>query len=91
MTREEVQKRVFDVYHEQLGVNETDLALDKNIVEDLGADDLDVIECVMSLEEEFGYAITEEEAEGIKTLGDAVSLIARKLGDENAPLISSIC
>lgn len=86
MTREEVQKKVFDVYHEQLGVNEADIALDKNIVEDLGADDLDVIECVMALEEEFGYAIFEEEAEGIKTLGDAVNLIEKKLGDDTAPL-----
>ena len=91
MTREDIQKRVFDIYHEQLGVDEKNLALDKNIVDDLGADDLDEIECVMALEEEFGYAITEEEAEGIKTVGDAVNLIEKKLGDENAPLISSIC
>lgn len=91
MTREDIQKRVFDIYHEQLGVDEKNLALDKNIVDDLGADDLDEIECIVSLEEEFGYAITEEEAVGIKTIGDAVNLIEKKLGDENAPLISSIC
>lgn len=86
MTREAIQKQVFGVYRDQLGVDEKDLALDKNIVEDLGADDLDVIECVMGLEEEFGYAISEDEAEGIKTIGDAVNLIEKKLGDDTAPL-----
>ena len=90
MTREEIQKRVFDVYHEQLGVEETDLGLDKNIVDDLGADDLDEVECIMSLEEEFGYAITEGESQSIKTLGDAVNLIEKKLADKNAPTLKSL-
>lgn len=90
MTREEIQKKVIGVYHDQLGIEKTKLALDKNIIDDLGADDLDEIECIMALEEEFGYAITEEEAEGIKTLGDAVNLIEKKLADKNATTLKSL-
>lgn len=90
MTREEIQNKVIDVYHDQLGIEKTKLALDKNIIDDLGADDLDEIECIMALEEEFGYAITEEEAEGIKTLCDAVNLIEKKLADKNATTLKSL-
>lgn len=91
MERAEIEKRVLEVYKDQLGVKDEHLGLDKSIVDDLGADDLDEVECIMSLEEEFGYAITEEEAQGIKTPKDAVGLIEKKLADKNAPLISSIC
>ena len=87
MKRAEIEKRVLEVYQEQLGVKDEQLGLDKSIVDDLGADELDTVECIMALEEEFGYAITSEEEENIKTVKDAVDLIAAKLSNKNAALI----
>ena len=87
MERSEIEKRVFKVYKDQLGVSDEQIGLDKNIVDDLGADELDTVECIMALEEEFGYAITSEEEENIKTVKDAVDLIATKLSNKNAALI----
>ena len=87
MERAEIEKRVLEVYQEQLGVKDEQLGLDKSIVDDLGADELDTVECIMALEEEFGYAITSEEEENIKTVKDAVDLIATKLSNKNAALI----
>ena len=84
MERAEVEKKVIEAYHDQLGINLEDITLEKNIVDDLAADDLDEIECIMALEEAFGCAITEEEAQGVKTIGDAVELIMKKQAAKNS-------
>lgn len=60
---------------EQLGVNPDQVTLDAKIVEDLGADSLDVVELIMSLEEEFGYEIPDQEAEKLQTVGDVIRYI----------------
>ena len=88
MERSEIEKKVLEVYKDQLGVSDKQIGLDKNIVDDLGADDLDEVECIMALEEEFGYAILEEEAQNIKTVKDAVDLIEKKLSDKNSTTMS---
>ncbi len=59
---------------EQLGVEEGEVAL-KTTFEDLDADSLDIVELIMSLEEEFELEISDEEVEKIKTVGDVVSYI----------------
>lgn len=93
MDRKELEKRVIEIYGEQLDIRDfTDVIgdtdpLTANIVNDLGADELDTVECIMALEEEFGYAITSEEEENIKTIKDAVDLIVTKLSNKNATLI----
>ena len=93
MDRKELEKRVIEIYSEQLDIRDfTDVIDDKdpleaNIVNDLGADELDTVECIMALEEEFGYSITSEEEENIKTIKDAVDLIVTKLSNKNATLI----
>ena len=90
MDRKELEKRVIEIYGEQLCISDfTDAIGDKdplaaNIVDDLGADELDTVECIMALEEEFGYTITSEEEENIKTIKDAVDLIATKINNKNA-------
>ena len=55
-----------------------DITEDSNIVNDLGADSLDTIELVMALEEEFGFEISDSEAEKIETVGDAIKFIERR-------------
>jgi acyl carrier protein len=60
---------------EQLGVDEGDVKPEASFVDDLNADSLDLVELIMSLEEEFGMEISDEEAERIKTVSDAAEYI----------------
>ena len=76
MEREELLEKVKAVIVEQLNVEEDDVVEDASFIDDLGADSLDIVELVMALEEEFGISIPDEEAENIKTVGDAASYIA---------------
>ena len=71
----EIETKVRAIVARQLGVKEDDVALHKSFTDDLGADSLDVVELVMAMEDEFGFEIPNEEAEGIRTVGDAVSYI----------------
>ncbi len=65
---------------EQLGVDEAEVKPEASFVDDLNADSLDLVELIMSLEEEFGMEISDEEAEKIKTVGDAMEYIEEKTG-----------
>jgi acyl carrier protein len=76
MEREEVLEKVRGVIVDQLNVEEDVVTEDASFVDDLGADSLDIVELVMALEEEFGISIPDEEAENIKTVGDAMNYIA---------------
>jgi len=73
-----VDKEVIDIVVEQLGVDANDVSLEKSFVEDLNADSLDLTELIMTFEERFGFEISEEEAEKLKTVGDVVSYIKTK-------------
>ena len=75
MDRDELFEKIKGVIVEQLGVDEDDVADDASFVDVLGADSLDIVELVMALEEEFGVSIPDEQAEKIKTVGDAVDFI----------------
>ena len=75
MEHEEILDKVKAVIVEQLNVEEDDVIEDASFVDDLGADSLDIVELVMALEEEFGVSIPDEQAEKIKTVGDAVDFI----------------
>ena len=68
-------ERVKKIVIEQLGVEESEVTTEASITEDLGADSLDQVELVMAFETEFGIDIPDEEAEKIKTVGDAVTKI----------------
>jgi len=72
--------KVKKIIVEQLGVDEAEVTLEASITDDLGADSLDQVELVMAFETEFNIDIPDEEAEKIKTVGDAVTKI-----DETAP------
>jgi acyl carrier protein len=67
--------KVKKIIVEQLGVDESEVTPDASITDDLGADSLDQVELVMAFETEFNIDIPDEEAEKIKTVGDAVARI----------------
>lgn len=67
------------VIAEELEVEETQIAMESQIVDDLGADSLDVVELIMRLEEKFDIEIPDADAEKIQTVGDAVKFIDDKL------------
>jgi len=73
-----IQKEVIDIIVEQLGVDVADVALGKSFVEDLNADSLDLTELIMTFEERFGFEISEEDAEKLKTVGDVVDYIEKR-------------
>ena len=75
-----LEKDVMDIVVEQLGVDASEVSLEKSFIEDLNADSLDITELVMTFEERFGFDISEEEAEKLKTVGDVVSFIKLKKG-----------
>lgn len=76
MDNEDILAKVKEVIIDQLNVDEDDVVAEASFIDDLGADSLDIVELVMALEESFGISIPDEEAEGIKTVGDAVNYIA---------------
>jgi acyl carrier protein len=68
-------ERLKKIIVEQLGVDEEEVTLPASFVEDLNADSLDLVELIMSLEEEFGMEISDEDAEKIQKVSDAVEFI----------------
>jgi len=70
-----VEERVKSIIVEQLGVDAEEVQLDASFVEDLGADSLDTVELIMAFEEEFGVEISDDEAEKIRKVRDAISYI----------------
>ncbi|MDP9296427.1 MAG: acyl carrier protein [Actinomycetota bacterium] len=79
MEMEEIGARVRKVLAEQLAVDEGQVVPDARFAEDLNADSLDLVEAVLALEEEWGIEIPEEEMDGVKTVGQAITLVASKL------------
>lgn len=74
-----VFEKVKEMLCEQLDVEEDKVTLEASIVDDLGADSLDVVDLIMSLEEEFDVEIPDEDVENMKTVGDMVKYIEAKL------------
>jgi acyl carrier protein len=73
-----IQQDVTDIIVEQLGVNAADVTPAKSFVEDLNADSLDLTELIMTFEERFGFEISEEDAEKLKTVGDVIEYIEKR-------------
>ncbi len=74
-----VFEKVRDIIVDQLDVDEDKVKMEASITEDLGADSLDVVDLVMSLEEEFDVEIPDEQVENIKTVGDIVKFIEENI------------
>jgi acyl carrier protein len=67
--------RMTDLIVEQLGVSRKEVVASASFVDDLGADSLDIVELVMSMEEAFNIEIPDDDAEKIQTIGDAVTYV----------------
>ena len=74
-----VEEKVIEIVCENLGVNKEQVTRQTSFQEDVGADSLDIVELVMELEEEFEITIPDEQAEKIKTVGEAIDYIEREL------------
>jgi len=80
MLMSSIEKEVIDIVVEQLGVDAADVSPAKSFIEDLNADSLDITELVMTFEERFGFEISEEDAEKLKTVGDVIEYVKKKKG-----------
>ena len=74
-----VEAKVKSIIAEQLGVGEDEIKPESAFIEDLGADSLDIVELIMELEEEFEINIPDEQAEKIKTVGEAIDYIEAEI------------
>jgi acyl carrier protein len=76
---EEMFSRIRDIIVEQLGVDPDKIEMGSRFKEDLEADSLDLVELIMAFEDEFGGEISDEEAQQIKTVGQAVNYLGKRM------------
>ena len=82
MTTEEIFKTMQDLIAEQFALDAEEITMDSSFVDDLGADSVDVVELIMSVEDAFEVGETSEEVVStLKTVGDVVNYIASKVAD----------
>lgn len=82
-TEAEVFEKVVSIVSEQLSVDKAEISKETSFVNDLGADSLDTVELVMELEDEFDLTIPDEEAEKLKTVGEAIDYIMAHSKDKS--------
>lgn len=75
MAKEEIFDKLKELVVDQLGVEEDEVTMEASMQDDLGADSLDLVDLVMSVEEEFGVKVADEDLENIKTVGDIINYI----------------
>jgi acyl carrier protein len=73
---QEILEKIKAVVADKLDTDPAEITESASFVDDLGADSLDVVELIMGLEDEFGIEISDEEAENLRTVGDAVKFVA---------------
>ena len=76
---EELRAKIYQLVCDQLGVDQSQVRPEATLLDDLGADSLDVVEMVMALEETFDLEIPDEDVEGIRTVGDVESYLAKRI------------
>lgn len=83
-TAVEIEEKVFQIVAEQMTVDKKEIKRETSFVNDLNADSLDTVELIMELEDEFDLTIPDEEAEKLKTVGEAIDYIKKQLEGKNA-------
>ena len=78
MAKEEIFDKLKELVVDQLGVEEDEVTMEATMQDDRGADSLDLVDLVMSVEEEFGVKVADEDLENIKTVGDIVNYIEER-------------
>jgi acyl carrier protein len=79
----DTREKVLTIVCDRLGVEKEKVKDDTNFINDLGADSLDIVELVMEFEEEFGMSIPDDQAEKIKTVGEAIKFIDENQGESD--------
>ena len=79
LTSEEIEEKVIQIVSDQLSVDKGELSRATSFVNDLNADSLDTVELVMELEDEFDMTIPDEEAEKLKTVGEAIEYVSKQM------------
>ena len=74
-TEAEIEEKISQIVSEQMGIDKSELTRETSFVDDLNADSLDTVELVMEFEDEFEMSIPDEEAEKIRTIGQAIDYI----------------
>lgn len=74
-----MQERLVKIIADQLGIDAAEVTPESSLIDDLGADSLDIVELVMAIEEEFSLEIPDEDAEGMRTVGDILAYLAGKV------------
>ncbi len=82
VTVEEIEDKVVSIVSEQMGINKAEITRETSFINDLNADSLDIVELVMEFEDNFDMSIPDEEAEKIKTIGQAIDYIHAHQGKE---------
>lgn len=68
-------EKIAEIIADQLGVSVSEITMDTNIMEEFGADSLDMVEMIMAVEDEYGVQVEEESVENIKTIGDVIKYL----------------
>jgi len=80
VTAGEIEDKVFSIVSEQMAINKAEITRETSFINDLNADSLDIVELVMEFEDNFEMSIPDEEAEKIKTIGQAIDYIVANQG-----------
>lgn len=82
--RMQFEETVIDIIADQLGIAREECVPEKDFIDDLGADSLDIVEMIMEVEEKLDMEITDDELGEIRTIQDVLDCIARKLADRRS-------
>ena len=79
MTREDLEKKIFELISDKLAINEDEISIDSDFRKDLSADSLDISELMMNFEDEFSVIVPESDMVNLKTVEDMVDYIEQEL------------
>lgn len=79
MSEQAIFDKIVAIIATQMSLKNISVSMNTDLIKDLGADSVDLVGSVMTIEDEFGIAIPDEDLEGIKTVGDVVKVVAKNL------------